>query len=365
MWPVSQAFLDALGKGQTRKTIVTYTVPGGQPVAVRLKAGTVSLDESSRNRRTAQLTVFGGTSDYLNMVRPGCRFRVSHGLTLSSGTSNVDEIVPVFTGEISSSRQALGGAAGTIDLPLVDLNAWLTRAEFVVPFTLSGPTSRPAAIAAMVTDAMPGVVVNNISTDTGILGAAKVWTGSRVDAISAIASDGGLEAFFLPDGTYIIRDQPLISAPVTWTLRGLVEDGERQRPQDKLYNTVVVKPTATDGSQTWSQQVAQITDPNHPRHPSKIGVVPYILNSPTAASADAALRSGFIRLDRLQGTADTLNLNMLGNPALEGGDVLRVVIPATGDEKARIFQHAVSSGRLDLVTGGYDLGTRSAEVTNE
>ena len=363
MQATTTAFLEALRKGQRRQTTVTYTVPGGQPVAVTMKAGQVMLDESNRIRRRANLTVFGSTADYLAMMTPGCRFRIRHGLILNSGQSNTLVDFPVFTGEVNSGRQALGGDSGEIQLPLVDMAQWLTRAKFLVPFTLAAGVSRVAAISAIVTSAMPGTIINNTSTDLGTLGADKVWTGSRTDAISGLNSDGGTESFFAPDGSYVIRDQISLSSLPVWTVRGLLKPGgERARPMDQLWNTVVVKPTATDGSQTWEQQIVQIVDPLSDRHPSKIGVVPYEMSAPTLASATTARIAGTTRLNRLLGTADALSFDMIGNPALEGGDVLRIIVPATGQEPANIYTHAVSSYTLDMHTGNMRLGTRSQEV---
>lgn len=354
MWAVSDAFLDALHFPQKRVTRATYQVPGGVEVPLRVKGGTVKMDDSARYRRTASLSLFGSTADYEKVMTPGTLFRISHGLNM--GTTS--ELVPVFCGEVSSGNQTLGGNRGDITIPLVDRAVWLGRSDFTIPFTPTSVT-RAAAISQAVAAAIPGVVIITTSTDVGDLGNGKLWTGSRLDAISQLAADAAAESFFLPDGTYLIRNQPSISEKVSWTLRGLVKGGERARPQDRLYNTVIVTPTASDGSQTWTQQTAQITDPLSPRHPSKVGIVPYFLPSATATSADTALTAARARLSRIQGNTDSLSLDTISNPALEGGDVIRLIIPKTGDEPAQIFQHIVDGFSMDLVTGAMRLSTRS------
>lgn len=357
MWNVPDQFLKALGKTQKRDTLVTFQNPGGAVESIDWKTGSVTLNVSSRIRRTGDLTVYAQASDFDRIMLPGTVFRITHGLVLGSLP-----LVPVFCGEINRGSMSLGGPAGTLRLPLVDLGTWLARSDFSAPFA-PGNISRAAAIQAIVADARPDTLFDTAGAhDTGTIGVGKLWTGSRLDAISTLCADGGLEAFFGPDGTYVIRDQPTLSTTPAWTIRGLVKAGERQRPLDKLYNRVEVNPAATDGTQTWTQQVAEITDTSSPRHYSKIGRVTYRMNAPTALTGMAALRAAQIRLARLQGRDDSLNLDMIGNPALEGGDVLRIVIPETGQKPADLFTHMVEGFTMNLATGGMMLDTKSQEL---
>ena len=132
---------------------------------------------------------------------------------------------------------------------------------------------------------------------------------------------------------------------------------------DRLYNTVVVRPSTTDGSQTWTQQVVQITDTTNPRHPDKIGVVPYFWSSPTIQNAGQAITAAYTILFRVLGTTETLDLGLISNPALDGNDVIRVITPQVNQDPADIFQHFVDTFTLDLVTGSMSLGTRSQAVS--
>lgn len=359
MWPVTNLFLEALRKPQKRITTGTYTVPGGEPVEIRFKSGRVSLSDQNRIRRRADITVFGRTADYQAMMTPGTLFRIEHGLRMG----NITETVPVFCGEVNRGRQLFGGGAGEIVLPLLDLGGWLARSDFVEPFAPSAGTTRIQAITDVVQDARPGTTVIVTATDTGTIGRNQMWTGSRWDCISDLTADGGTEAFFQPDGTFLIRNQPTLSTPSSWSPNGVLSAAARERPMERLYNTVVVRPSATDGSQTWTQQVVSITDPAHERHPDKIGVVPYFLPSPTASTAAIAQRAGQLRLSRVLGTSETLNLGLISNPALEGGDVIRVVTPQIGNEPANIFQHIVDSFAFDVMTGGMSLSTRAQEAS--
>jgi hypothetical protein len=355
---VSQRFLDALKAYHRLVSVFTYQIPGGSPVVLNVQSGQVSSDASQRVRRTASLAVYGSQADYQAMTTPGTVFHIDHGIDYGGGQT---ELVPLFHGELTDSEQRIGD--GTIQLTLADHMNWLTRVRLLKPYAPDASTSRVAAISALVTDGRPGTVLAVTATDTGTIGSQNVWTNSRVDAITSLCRDGSMDAFFQPDGSFLICDLPDANTAAVWTAQGVLESVSRKRPMDKLYNTVVVQPSATDGSQTWVQQVAQVTDLGNRRHPSYIGVVPYFWPSPTAGSAYAALAAAKSILFRVLGTTETLSLGLISNPALETNDVIRVVSPQVNTDPAQIFQHFIDSSTLDLVTGSMTLATRSQAVS--
>jgi hypothetical protein len=357
MWTVSPTFLQAIQFPHKLISKFTYTVPGGAPVVLKVQSGTVSVDASQRIRRTANLTVFGLQADYDAMTTPGTLFHIDHGIDFGGSST---ELVPVFQGEQTDGEQRIGD--GTIALSLADSATWLSRSRFLTPYAPVATTTRVQAISNIVTAGRPGTAVTNLSHDTGTVGSQNVWSDSRLDAITSLCKDGGTDAFFQPDGTFVIRDLPTATTASVWTASGILESGARKRPMDKMYNTVVVRPSATDGSQTWSQQTAQITDTSNPRHPNYIGVVPYFWASPTAGSAAAALTAAQSILYRVMGTTDTLSLGLISNPALDANDVIRVVTPPVNTDPANIFQHFIDTISLDLVTGSMSLGTRAQAV---
>lgn len=357
MRSVTDQFLQALLFPHKLVSNFTYTVPGGSPVELLVQSGSVSVDASQRVRRTAQLVVYGLQSDYAAMSTPGTIFHIDHGLDYGGGQT---ELVPVFHGEQVDAEQKIGD--GTISLTLSDHSTWLDRVRFLTPYAPLASTRRVDAISSIVTTARPGTVVINTSSDTGTVGSQNVWTDSRLDAITSLCRDAVLDAYFQPDGSYLICDLPDQNTMSSWTASGLLESGSRKRPMDKMYNTVVVRPSATDGSQTWTQQVAQITDTNNPRHPNYIGVVPYFWASPTISNSGQALRAAQAFLFRVMGTTETLGLGMISNPALEGNDAIRIVTPAVNTDPANIFQHFIDAFTLDLVSGSMNLSTRAQAV---
>jgi hypothetical protein len=358
-WTTSQRFRDTVPTNHALTTDCTITVPGGAPVALQLSAGTVPVDRTQQVRRTAQLAVRGGTAVYDLLSTPGALVRLSHGFQWSSTNR---ELVPLITGEITSASLAVGD--GLVGITLADLWSRLTAAEYDTPYVPDVASTRVAEVIAAVTSAMPGTFIRNSATDTGTVGTVQAWT-SRAQLISSFAGDGGFEAFFAPDGSFVIRDVPQLTDQVVWTIKpGDPKDGAtlesltRTRPLDRLYNAVVVTPATQDPLQAWDSVTAVITDPANPRHPSRLGVVrPYRFSSPTALTEDEAIAGAEQLLVKVQGTTETLALGALCNPALDGGDVVEVQAPA--DSGAASVRHFIDSLSIDVVSGSMSANTRS------
>lgn len=361
MWSVTSRFLESLGRPQKRVTEVTVTVPGGDPLTLQLKSGSVSVDQAARVRRKATLEVIGSPSDYAAICTDGALIEASHGLWYG----NESETVPVFAGELIDGTQQLGD--GTISFACADLWTWIMRCRFVTPYSPTSSLTRRAVIAAVVLAARPGTTITDTATDTGTVGTA-VWEDSRGDCIIDLATAGLMEAFFAPDGSFIIRDQATLTSSPVWSITsgqgGTLKSASRRRPKNRLYNSVQVKPSAADGSQTWAAQTATITDTASPRHPNYIGLSTYKYANPTIPTAAAALAVATRKLALFEGDSETLSLGAVSNPALEGGDVVRVVTPTINEEPAQIFQHFLDSFSIDLSTGDMRAETRSQVVTD-
>jgi len=361
MWAVSDRFLNAIRYPHKTRTTVTVTPPGGDALTVNLKAGVVTVQANSNVRRRGNLTLEGNSATFEVLATPGAVVNIQHGLLFG----NTSELIPVFTGEVVDPRQVFGN--GTITVILADFGQRVARNRFTTAYQPAGATTRLSAISTVASGAFDTLDVTTTATDTGTVGAGKLWAENRWDAIRDLTTDGGSEAFFLPDGTFLIRNQPSTSDRSVWRVNagdgGVVTDVARLRPTSQLFNQVIVRPTATDGSQTWTEQTVTVPA-NDPRHPDFIGSAPYFLNSPTILTAADALIAGQKKLDQLTGMIETLDLRAVANPALECGDVVRVITPNLNLETGRTFQHYVESISLDLVSGAMSLGTRSQVVVD-
>jgi len=354
VWETSDRFARALGAPHRRVTRAVVTPYGGEPTAVRLLSGRLQVLDGNTSRRRVRLQAVGDPGVYDLLSADGATLSIEHGLRYGSTT----ELVPVFTGEVVQAVRPFGSV--NIDTVGHDYGHWLTEARFVTPWAATGSPTRQAAIAALVEAGKPGTTVLVDTTATSTVGDA-VWDKSRTDAIADIARDGNLDAFFLPDGTYRVRDAKTPTSPADYTVRGgpggTLVSGSRVRPLERRYNAVVV--STSNVAQNWPAQVAQVTDTNDPRHPSRIGLRPYFMTLPTVASAADALAVAQLNLARVTARSESLQFGAVSNPALEAGDVVRVVIPSVNREPAAIVQHIITTLTLDLMSGAMTAETRS------
>lgn len=296
MWAVTQKFEDAIAAPHELVTELSVTVPGGVAYPLRLKTGSVSGSATARIRRTCDLVIFGTSVEYDLISTPGARFDILHGVSYGG---NDTELVPVFAGEMVDGSQGLGD--GVITFSGGDLAQRLSRCNFLFPYTLPSLTTRPAAIAAIVSSAMPEVDIVNSASDAGTIG-VQVWTGSRLDAITQLCSDGGMDAYFNQAGQFVIRDQVTLNDPPVWAINagdgGTLKTLNRDRPSDKLYNAVIVSPQAADGSQKWTPQVAYLDDTTNPLHENYIGLAPLPVDSATAKTGAEAMNIARAKIGR-------------------------------------------------------------------
>lgn len=359
MWAVSSQFLEGIVTAPQFVVAASFTPPGGTATALTVESGSVKVDSTQNIRRTCDLVVTGGSTLYQQLMAPGTIIDVRSGVSMGG----VQELVPVFHGEITDGKQDLGGFS--ISLSGGDTAVRLTRNRFASAFT-PGNVSRVTAMRLALQTSMPSATLLDLSTDRGAITAATSWASqaSPLDVFSDLSKDGGTEVFQRPDGQWVVRDRPVIDSGSVWTLQRSLKTASRERPLDALYNAVVVTPSASDGSQTWTQQVVELTDTTHPLHKSKIGFSPYFWSSPTAGSAAAAIAAAQSILSRIAGATQTLSLDLVANPALEAGDVLTVIAPAVGVEQAQAFRHFIDGFSFELSAATSSASTRSTQVVS-
>lgn len=363
MWPRSARFDPAIASGPSFRTFCTITAPDADPVTVDIAGGTLSVDGSARNRRTIRdLRLVGDKSVYELAATPGALFLATHGVDYRSS----DELLPIFAGEVLVPEQDFGD--GSIGVQLVDLSNWLARCSFSSPFIAEADAGRVATITAVVEAARPGTSVTNLSTDTSTLAVQQMWTTGPLDVIADLTRDGGTEAFFYPDGSFIIRDMPTTTTPAVYAFNsgagGTLESIKRRTPLNRLYNRVVVHPGGRDGSQTWANQEAEVTDPTHPRYSGKIGVATLDIYSATAQSDTEALGIARRELDRVLGAVETLSFGAISMPALEANDAVDVVTPQINNDPPQFFRHFIDRFDMNLRTGSMSAASRRQVATD-
>jgi hypothetical protein len=228
------------------------------------------------------------------------------------------------------------------------------------PYTPDVTARASTTIIATVQDVFPGITIRNTATDTGTVGTAQAWTSARTGR--AYATDGGIEAYFAPDGALVIRDAPADHRHPAWTIKtgagGSLKALTRTRPLDRLFNTVVLTPATADARRRGRRSSRRSPTRANPRHPDRIGVRPYPYASPTALTeAQAQAVAGQV-LARITGTTETLDLSALAMPALEGGDVVRVLTPSDVGRRAS-SRHFLQQHTIDFASGDMTANTRS------
>src|SRR5690606_3605225 len=101
-----------------------------------------------------------------------------------------------------------------------------------------------------------------------------------------------------------------------------------------------------------------IDDPDHSRHPSKIGVRVLRIDSPTASGADAAAIAAR-ELDKALGRTETLQVQAVGNPAIEIGDTVELSMQGWLDSGTQSWVHIIEGFSFDLKNWSQQLETRS------
>lgn len=355
----SERFEAALNGPHRRVTEIVCTPPGSDPVVLGYDACSVSMQSGVGRKRSSDLSIKTkpGVDLYGIVSTPGARFWIGHGIEYGKGDT---ELLDVFYGEAIQGGVSL--AAGAIRLSLADMWQRIERCRFVTPRS-PAPASRANIIAGLIIEAIPDAQVT-ITDDGGQYMGGKAWDLDRSQMIRDLATDGALDVACRPDGTWLIGPEPTLTAPA-WTYRtgpaGNIGSADRERPLDRLYNMVVVRPT--DETQTWPQQVIELADTNHPRHRSKIGRVPYIYSSPTQTDIVGARKAGFGIYQRILGTTETLTVGALGHPGQEAGDTVAAIHPATDSDPGFVVTHIVDNVALDCVSGSMTLSTRSVNDT--
>lgn len=390
--PLSADALDIIATGAHYATRLTIEHPGSDPVEVEIGDGwSVSEKAPLAGPRLGitglELLVPPEDVDYLFEFAgyPGAVYRLSIGIVLGATI----EWVTVFTGYVveGSSRRSKHG----VSVSLADGWSWSDRVPFYGPFTTVANVSRAATIIDMMSSVAVGfgTEVENVG---GYITTPAVYTGSRGQAVAALAADGLVQAGFNADGDLVIKAQHDTTVPLTpdWTFRtGSTVPGtdvlypsvypsaypsptprtsqsdtativagtlERTRPwAESLFNGVIVKPGGSE--QTWTAQEVELSNVNDPRHWERVGWRPYEMTSDTITTAcDAWLLAAATLRRLLRGTDEKVKLTVLLNPAIEADDVFWVSAMPTVDDAGWAGTYIATS-----VTHSKSAGTTSIE----
>lgn len=374
MRAISERALKVVTSGGRYSDRCILTIPGSSPMVLNTSPGWSVAEKSvvAGPRLSAQsvtlLAPASGVDDLFALAGyPGAVFDLDIGVSLGSSIEWI-RCLHGFAVEGSSQRNRLG-----VSVSLVDAWARSDRASMDPVATTVGQ-SRASVISGLFTPVNPGLTVIT-TADGGTISQAGVFTDSRSQAASTLATDGRLQTGFNADGALVIKAKPALVGALApdWIFRGGVDgvvvrgSAERTRSwADSEVNAVRVVP---GGSwQTWDAQTARLADTSNPLHVSNLGYeVVKEITSNTAVDACEALTIAEYELTRLlQGPDEHVRLSIPLNPAVEADDTMLVALSRTVDDLGWSATHIITSvthapsqgiTQLEGVSAaGYDIG---------
>lgn len=360
MYPVSDRFLARLAESHRPVTAVQLFLTDGRVIDIDHTGGSVPVDRSQAVRRTCTVTCADPSliprTPADDLATYGSRLRIARGVEYGDGTT---ELVPLGVFRLDS----VGGDVneGPVTLQGKGLEACVADDKFYEPYTATGTVV--GAITALIQRSLPTADVISFIVDTPI--------GSRAFDIEAdpwagcqeIAAAAGAEVYANADGVFTIAALPdLLTATPVWAVEategGVYIAGNRAMSSDAVYNGVLARGENTTDNAPPVSYLAVDDDPTSPTYwGGPYGRRPKFHSSSTLISTGACTQAANLLLAQTKKPNATGDFSSLPNPALEPGDVIRVM-----HEDGTRELHQVASFSVPLDEGGdFPITTISAK----
>ncbi|MFI8191338.1 DUF5047 domain-containing protein [Streptomyces sp. NPDC085946] len=360
MYPVSDRFLARLAESHQVATQVQLFLTDGHVVDLEHTGGSVSVDRGQAIRRTC--TVTGADPSLIprtpsdQLATYGARLRISRGVEYGDGSR---ELVPLGVFRLDSVDGDVN--EGPVTLQGKSLEAIVADDKFTQPYKATGTVV--GAVTALIQRSIPDADVISQITDQPI--------GSRVFDVEAdpwagaqeIAAAAGAEVYCNADGTFVIATLPdLLTATPVWAVEategGVYISGNRAMSSDGVYNGVLARGENTAENVAPVSYLATDDDPNSPtRWAGPFGRRPMFYSSSTLTTVNACAQAANLKLASAKAPNASGDISSLPNPALEPGDVIRVM-----HEDGTRELHQVASFSVPLDAGGdFPISTISAK----
>jgi len=360
MYPVSDRFLAALAESHRVVTRVTLFRTDGTVADLPHSGGSVAVDRGATIRRSCTVTspdvslIPSSPADELSVY--GARMRLERGIDYQDGTV---EMVPLGTFRLDE----VGGdpLLGPVTLTGKALECIVQDDLFTVPYRATGTVS--TAIAELIHRSIPDADVIVTSADPVI--GSRTWdTGSDPwTAVQEIAAVAGAECYTNADGSFVVAVLPdLLAVDPVWdvaaTEGGVYLKGTRSMSSAGVNNAILARgENAADGVAP-VQWLATDDDTGSPTYwGGPYGHRPRVYSSSTLTTESACRNAAELKLRAAKAPNATGDFSSLPNPALEPGDVLRVVHPGGLRELHQVQSFSVPLG----VSGDFPIATISAK----
>lgn len=334
MYPVSPLFLQALTTSHTIVTRVDAYYNGALTKAdIPISDGSVSVDRGSKTRRSLSLTVSDLSYLPWDVTDPlgvyGQTLVVSRGIRFAHG----DEVVPLGTFRINEPAGDVH--QGPVTLTGVTAEATIQDDTFMVPTSTKGYGNCVQAIEFLIRQTIPDAPIVNLTADNrNPVCPVATWDagGDRWDAVVQIATAMGAEIFVDVIGRFVIVDLPdPLTAPVVWDIAegesGNLVSASRQMSRTNVFNAVVV---SGENAASEAAPVSAVAYDNEPTSPTRwggpYGKVPKTYSSALVVTqGDAQSLANYMIADLTAPNVQS-SISAIPNPALEGGDCLRLSV---------------------------------------
>lgn len=361
MYPVSIRFLPRLAESHQVLTRVQLFLADGRVLDLEHTGGSVLVDRAQAIRRTCTVTVADVSliprtpSDQLATY--GARLRILRGV--SYGGPNDVELVPIGLFRLDEAGGDL--TDGPVTLTGKDLAVIVQDDKFLTPYKATGTVV--GAITALIQRSIPDATVLSLITDTPI--GSRTWDveADPWAAVQEIAAAAGAECYANADGVFVISALPdLLTTDPVWAVEasegGVYIRGSRSMSSDGVYNGVLARGENTESNTAPVSYLATDNDPSSPTYwGGWFGHRPTVYSSSTLTTVNACAAAANLKLAAAKAPNASGDFSSLPNPALEAGDVLRVLHPDGTREL-----HQVASFTVPLDEGGdFPITTISAK----
>ena len=360
MYPVSDRFLDRLAESHRVATEVQLLLNDGRVLDLEHTGGSVTVDRSQAIRRTCTVTIADPTliprTPADQLATYGARLLVSRGVDYGDGSS---ELVPLGVFRLDSVDGDVND--GPVTLQGKGLEAVVADDKFTAPYKATGTVV--GAVTALIQRSIPTADVISHITDAPIGSRtfdveADPWAGAQ-----EIAAAAGAEVYCDASGSFVIATLPdLASATPVWAVEategGVYISGNRAMSSDTVNNGVLVRGENTADNTPPVSYLATDNDPNSPTYwGGPFGRRPMFFSSSTLTTVNACAAAANLKLAAAKAPNASGDLSSLPNPALEPGDILRVM-----HEDGSRELHQVASFTVPLDEGGdFPISTISAK----
>ncbi|MCQ6554789.1 DUF5047 domain-containing protein [Streptomyces sp. C10-9-1] len=333
MHAVTPAFLKTLAVSHQMVVRVDAYYDGDLTVPdLPILDGAVTVDRGSKIRRTLSLTV--ADPSYLPweptdpLATYGQELVVSRGIRYSNGAT---EWVPLGTFRVDEPQGDT--LYGPVTVTGGSAEAHLVDDPFQVPTSTRGYSGCFDAIEALIRQTLSDAVIVNLTSDTrNPTCAVADWDAGndRWDAVAQIAQAMQAEIYVDATNRFVVVDRPdVLTDPVVWEIAegegGTLISSARQMSRKGVANAVVAVGENTASGSAPVSAVAKDTDPTSPTMwGGPYGKVTKFISSPLWTTSGSCLSAATYALAEAIAPNIQTSISSLPNPALEGGDVIRV-----------------------------------------